>query len=159
MSTAPDSCAISLGELRDIDDVIEVMNAAFDPVFGEAWSKSQLSGLLITPGSWLLLLHIADKTAGFAIARSVLDESELMLLAIAPDFRSRGFGRQLLDAVIHEAKEREARRLFLEMRSDNDAALRLYGKSGFIPVGHRLRYYRGEDGILRDAITMERSLD
>ena len=151
-------CSVAQGELRDVADVDVLMGAAFDPVFGEAWSKTQLSGMLITPGSWLLLLRLEDKLAGFAIGRSTLDETELMLLAISPDYRRRGLGRKLLNAVIAEARSRDAQRLFLEMRSDNETALGLYNDAGFIEVGRRSRYYRGSDGILRDAITMVLSL-
>ena len=151
-------CSVARGELRDVANVDVLMGAAFDPVFGEAWSKTQLSGMLITPGSWLLLLRLEDKLAGFAIGRSTLDETELMLLAISPDYRRRGLGRKLLNAVIAEARSRDAQRLFLEMRSDNETALGLYNDAGFIEVGRRSRYYRGSDGILRDAITMVLSL-
>lgn len=151
-------CSVARGELRDVANVDVLMGAAFDPVFGEAWSKTQLSGMLITPGSWLLLLRLEDKPAGFAIGRSTLDETELMLLAISPEYRRRGLGRKLLNAVIAEARSRDAERLFLEMRSDNETALGLYNDAGFIEVGRRPRYYRGSDGILRDAITMVLSL-
>lgn len=150
---------IDKGEGRDVVDVMPVMRAAFDHIYGEAWSQSQLTELLMMPGNWMFILRLDNVIAGFAVSRSTLDEAELMLLAVSPDFRGRGFGQKLLEEVISEARRHGAVRLFLEMRADNENALALYEKAGFFPVGQRPQYYRGTDGVLRDAITMSRSLD
>lgn len=150
--------ALVIGDWRDAGDVMPVMQSAFDPVYGEAWSQSQLSGLLTMPGNWLSILRVDEVIAGFAVARSTFDEAELMLLAVSPDFRGHGYGRKLLDAVTDEARRRGVSRIYLEMRSDNEHALSLYTNADFVPVGHRARYYRGADGVLRDAITMARHI-
>lgn len=149
-------CTFRTVDWRDAAYVMPVMESAFDPVYGEAWSQSQLVGLMTTTGSWLVALDVDGAVAGFAMVRFLLDEAELMLLAIAPSFRGQGFGRKLLDEVIEESKRRNILRIFLEMRSDNESALLLYEGAGFHPIGKRRGYYRGFDGILRDAITMSR---
>jgi ribosomal-protein-alanine N-acetyltransferase len=145
---------IRKGDWYDVAAVMPVMEDAFDPVYGEAWSQTQLSGLLLTPGNWMLLLEVEDQVYGFAVVRSTMDEAELMLLAIQRKMRNRGLGGSLLDAVINECKSQSIRQIYLEMRSDNENALALYGHAGFQPVGRRPGYYRGTDGVLRDAITM-----
>ena len=149
-------CAFRTVDWRDAAYVMPVMESAFDPVYGEAWSQSQLVGLMTTTGSWLVALDVDGVVAGFAMVRFLLDEAELMLLAIAPSFRGQGFGRKLLDEVLAESKRRNVLRIFLEMRSDNESALLLYEGAGFHPIGKRRGYYRGFDGVLRDAITMSR---
>lgn len=149
-------CTFRTVDWRDAAHVMPVMESAFDPVYGEAWTQSQLVGLMTTTGSWLVALDVDGVVAGFAMVRFLLDEAELMLFAIAPPFRGQGLGRKLLSEVIAESERRNILRIFLEMRSDNEAALLLYEGAGFHPIGKRHGYYRGFDGVLRDAITMSR---
>jgi ribosomal-protein-alanine N-acetyltransferase len=154
MSTLPaSSLDLFCGSATDLDEVMMTMNAAFDPSFGEAWTRSQCAGILVLPGVWLLLARVDGRAAGFALARSVIDEAELLLLAVSPAQRRGGVGRTMLDAIADEARSRGASHLHLEMRDGNPAAL-LYAGAGFREVGRRPRYYRGRDGRSFDAITL-----
>jgi len=154
MSTQPASALDLLrGGATDLDEVMATMDAAFESCFGEAWTRSQCAGILVLPGVWLLLARVDGRTAGFALARTVVDEAELLLLAVHPSQRRGGVGRALLDAVADEARTRGAVQLHLEMREGNPAAF-LYGGAGFREVGRRPRYYRGRDGRSFDAITL-----
>ena len=53
------------------------MTAAFDPRYGEAWTRNQCLGVLAMPGVRLTLALVDDRPAGFAMVRSVMDEAEL----------------------------------------------------------------------------------
>ncbi len=134
--------------------VMTLMEAGFAPDFGERWSATQLANLLASdPSSWIA----TDDGAlpdGFALARTVLDEAELMLLAVRPSARRRGLARRLVDAIAEQARSRGARRLFAEVRDGNDA-MQLYSAMGFRVVGRRPRYYRGRDGQAHDALTVQ----
>ncbi|MBA2935065.1 ribosomal protein S18-alanine N-acetyltransferase [Sphingomonas sp. CGMCC 1.13654] len=141
------------GGVTDLDEVMATMQIAFDPAFGEAWTRSQCSGILGLNGVWLLLARQDGRAAGFALSRVVLDEAELLLLAVQPAQRRFGIGRALLAAVAEEARFRGAARLHLEMREGNPAAY-LYEAAGFAEIGRRKRYYRGRDGSSFDAITL-----
>lgn len=146
----------------DVDRIMSVMEVAFAPEFGEAWNRRQVAdsllltgtryGLIAQDGNYQLLNH--DETAGFFLSRSVLDEEELLLFAIAPAWRRRGLGNALLTRFIEDAKNRGIRRLFLEMRRNNPAG-ELYAAHGFKPVGIRPRYYRTASGERLDAISQE----
>ncbi|WP_236672212.1 GNAT family N-acetyltransferase [Croceicoccus sp. YJ47] len=146
----------------DIDAMMDVMKSAFDPAFGEAWTRAQLTGGLLMPGTQYSIIRSDGRfdgpfdssceAAGFAVVRTVLDEAELMLIAVAPRWRGRGYGRHLLIDVIDRAAVAGVARLFLEMRSDNPARA-LYEGIGFCPVGRRPGYYKGRDGTKRDAVT------
>lgn len=141
------------GTAADLDEVMATMRIAFDPTFGEAWTRSQCAGILGLGGVWLLLARRDGQPAGFALSRIVLDEAELLLLAVQPTQRRYGVGRTLLAAVADEARARGGIRLHLEMRDGNPAA-HLYGSAGFQEIGRRKRYYRGRDGSSFDAITL-----
>ncbi len=154
------SAAATLHDLSgdDLDALGSCMAAAFDPRFGEAWSTAQCIGILSMPGYRLRVARAAPAGAlvGFAACRVVAGESELLLLAVDPEEQGRGIGRLLLDDWIALALGDGASKLFLEVRADNPAR-RIYQTAGFAVVGRRPDYYRGADGILRDAITMARS--
>ncbi|ARS26209.1 GNAT family N-acetyltransferase [Sphingomonas sp. KC8] len=142
---------------HDIAAVMEVMDAAFDPIFGEAWSRSQCLGIFDLPGVWLSTAFVDAVPAGFALTRAVMDEAELLLLGVAPAFRRRGIGRALLDRAMDHARANGVIRFHLEVRQGNDA-IALYSRAGFQQAGTRRDYYRGRDGALHDAISLVRTL-
>jgi ribosomal-protein-alanine N-acetyltransferase len=150
---------ITPGTGLDIEDVMRVMDPAFDPAFGEAWNRGQVLGILSLSDVWLILATPVDGELpeGFALARRTLEDAELLLLAVRPESRSRGIGRALVDAVADESRARGAIRLMLEMR-DGNPALALYSAAGFTQIGRRRDYYRGRDRSLHDAITLARPL-
>jgi ribosomal-protein-alanine N-acetyltransferase len=156
-STAP-NLAIDMGSAADLDEVMAIMDAAFDPCFGEAWTRGQCAGILGLAGIWLLIARIDGAAAGFALTRSVADEAELLLLAVHPAQRRSGIGRALLETVRRDARARNAIRLHLEMR-DGNPAIHLYAAGRFSEVGRRAKYYRGRDGHVFDAVTLACSLD
>jgi len=150
--------AIRLAPARvgDIAAVMRVMEAAFDPAYGEAWSAAQLLTLFALPSARVGVAWDGEHACGFSAARVAGPESELLLLAVDPACRGRGIGAQLMDDWLAWAAEQGAEDYFLEMRADNDA-VHLYERAGFSECGRRTAYYRGHDGVMRDAITMRRS--
>lgn len=149
-------CHLSEGDILDLDAVMRVMEDSFDPVYGEAWSALQCSGLLPMPGVWLVLARHGEEVVGFSLARVVVREAELLLLAVKKKAQQRGSGKALLDRFINDAKSRGAEKLYLEVR-DGNSAVNLYNSMGFAEVGRRKKYYTGRDGQIYDSITL--SLD
>ena len=135
---------------RDIAAVDALMADAFDPRFGEAWTRGQCLGVLALPGVALMMAELDDEPAGFAMTRRVLDEAELLLLAVAPEHRGHGVGGALLRAAAAEAAAAGCVKLHLEVR-DGNPAVRLYLRHGFSKQGERRGYYRGVGGLLHDA--------
>lgn len=145
--------------IDDIDRIMAVMSAAFDPVYGEAWNRRQVEDALRFGNSHYQLLCSearapleAEPAAGFFLSRTGFEEEELLLLAVMPEYRGRGIGRALLDRLRADAAARGARRLLLEMRKGNKAEI-LYRNFGFAPIGERREYYRTPGGERLDAIT------
>ena len=149
---------IETGGSRDLDSVIEIMNAAFDERFGEAWTRSQCAGILPMPGVRLVVARFADgRAAGFALYRTISDEAELLLLAVSPEFRRRGIGKMLLDQFLDQARASGAGRVHLEVREGNPAVV-MYRLAGFSLVGRRHKYYHGRTGGEFDALTLSRDI-
>lgn len=82
------------GERNALSDAMDVMARAFDPAFGEAWTLPQLSGVMTMPGTWLTIARIDAAPLGFALVRSVLDECELLLLAVSPSGAAGALARR-----------------------------------------------------------------
>ena len=78
---------------------------------------------------------------GYFVAISAGDDEELLTLTVCPEVAGRGYGRQLLMALIKDARKRGARKLFLEVRQGNARAIHLYESAGFTIAGMRKNYY------------------
>ncbi|WP_240624715.1 GNAT family N-acetyltransferase [Aurantiacibacter odishensis] len=141
-----------------------VMEGAFDPRFGEAWTRRQVADSLTLRNVFFTLIDPAgadhvdpERVTGFALTRQVLDEEEILLIAVLPEHRGKGIGKQLLQEVIDRARNRSVTRVFLEMRDGNPAE-HLYRGFGFEKIGHRAGYYRGAVGGPLDAITFAKDI-
>ena len=146
----------------DLDRIMAVMEAAFDPAFGEAWTRRQVGDALALPHTHYLLAGTDgldpgydEAAAGFVLSRAILDEEELLLIAVDPRHRGRGDEPSEQGGADAAARERGAERLFLEMREGNPAEA-LYRREGFAVVGRRHAYYRRGTGAPLDAITFAR---
>ncbi len=152
---------------HQLDRIMAVMDAAFDPAFGEAWNRRQVSDALTMPSTHALIINAAGEliaagpspeiAAGFVLTRHAADEEELLLIAVAPQFRRRGLGERLISHLFTAAQGRGVHHIFLEMRRGNPA-IALYHKAGFAPIGQRPNYYRLANGERADAITFGRTI-
>lgn len=139
--------------INDVTLIQPILKTAFDPDYSEAWTAEQVIAALVLPQTILLVCELAGRVVGFALVRTLLDESELLLIAIAGEVRHQGLGRRLLSQVIGHARAIGAKRLFLEVRTNN-SAVQFYERENFRPIGIRREYYRKKDGKLIDAQTM-----
>ena len=136
----------------DIDRIMAVMQTAFDPAYGEAWTRRQVEDALLIGNCYFRIADVLDEPAGFTLSRYGFEEEELLLIAVSPEFRRRRIGERLLQDCKSDAKARGAKQLLLEMRSDNPA-IELYRQNGFVQIGMRPEYYRTPSGTRLDALT------
>lgn len=146
------------GTAADLDTIVAIMNSAFDPQFGEAWTRSQCAGILPMSGV-VLTVAIGDREAavGFSLHRTVVDEAELLLLAVRRTAQGRGIGRSLLKEFVNMARAAGVRKVHLEVR-ENNPAVGIYEAAGFHSCGRRAGYYSGGDGERYDALTFVKHL-
>lgn len=157
MTSTDTAVRIDPAGIADLAEVMVVMREAFDPEFGEAWTEAQCAGILGMPGSRLLVARRGRDPAGFAMTRTVIGETELLLIAVRPGYRRSGVARALLERTIRAAADEGCHSLHLEVRDGNGAAS-LYFQAGFVQIGRRRQYYRGRSGNLFDALTFKRHL-
>lgn len=161
MATPAVEGAVSIegGTSDDLDSVMAVMEQAFGTSFGEAWTRSQCAGILPMTGVLLRLAREAGskRAIGFSLSRSVADDAELLLIAVAPAQQRRGIGRLLLQDFLEQARANGISTAHLEVREGN-GAMSMYRNAGFSPVGRRRKYYHAPDGSAFDALTFMRKI-
>ena len=131
---------------REVPQVAELEKLCF----AMPWSEKSVAGELDNPLALWLVAMEGDRLAGYVGSQTVMDETDMMNLAVAPQFRRQGVGEALVNALTASLKELGSRCLTLEVRDSNEAARALYGKLGFREIGRRRRYYRDprEDALI-----------
>ena len=118
--------------------------------FSAPWSEDSVAGELDNPLSVWLVCVDRGKVLGYVGSQTVLDETDMMNIAVLPEARRAGIGERLILSLIELLKDRGSRSLALEVRASNTPAISLYKKLGFLQVGRRPNYYRSprEDALI-----------
>ena len=141
---------IRLMQASDVQVVVEIENL----VQSHPWTKKQfeeaVNGYLST------VIEQDHQVVGFCILQPVLDEANLLLMAIHPNQQGKGLGFKLLDESIALLKNNPVQ-IFLEVRESNQAAIALYEKSAFHQIDLRKNYYPKKEGGREHAVIMVKS--
>lgn len=133
----------------DIPAVAAIEKAAYP----FPWSEDTFRACFtITYYNWVG--EYKGEVVAYGILSAILDESHLLNLCVSPRFQGRGFGRQMMQKLIDEARQQGADTLFLEVRPSNTSALRLYDSMGFNEIGRRKNYYPAAKGRREDALLL-----
>lgn len=118
--------------------------------FSMPWSENAIAGELTNPLSLWLVAVENGTVAGYIGSQTVMDEADMMNLAVAPAYRRMGVGKALVTALTDLLKQQGVRCLTLEVRASNAAAIGLYDQKGFSQVGRRPGYYSNpkEDALI-----------
>lgn len=133
-------------EARDIDAVLAIQSASPEAA---QWKAGDYASSIHPDTSTWVAEH-DSRVIGFLAARQILDETEILNLAVDPAFRGRGAGRMLLAEALARASEKGATKAYLEVRASNASAIRFYRCHGFVISGRRPHYYvePSEDALL-----------
>lgn len=135
----------------DLDPIDALEHATFP---SDAWSRELLAAELAGEHThYLVAVDDADAVLGYAglLAPRGGGQGDIQTIAVAASARRQGIGAALLDALLAEARAREATEVFLEVRADNPGAEALYSSRGFERIAVRPAYYQ-PDGV--DAVVM-----
>ena len=139
--------AVSTMSVADIPQVQNIENYSASP-----WNLQQFTDELKQPGAFQYVVRddVAQPIKGFVCGRRVEDAVEILKLAVIRQNRRQGIGGFLLTYVLDLLAKQGAASCFLELRSSNSAARRLYEKVGFTQTGIRKKYYTApsEDAVL-----------
>ena len=118
--------------------------------FSMPWSENSIRSELTNPLSLWLVAEEENVVLGYIGSQAVMDEADVMNVAVDPARRREGVARKLVQALVTALNENGVHALLLEVRASNEPAKALYERQGFIQVGRRPNYYRNpkEDALI-----------
>lgn len=142
--------AIRRMHAQDVHTVWEILQVA--PEAAE-WSEVSIRNSLLDEHTIALVRESGDELSGCIFGVNVAGDAEILNLAVKPTHRRRGIGRELVQRVLEHWKGEAVRRVFLEVRESNAAAIKLYRGCGFRHASRRKKYYSVPE---EDALVLER---
>ncbi len=138
---------LRLMKLEDIDHVLEVEKSSFP----SPWTRDAFyNELLKNHFAYYVVAQVGQKIVGYCGVWLIMDEAHITNIAVHPEYRGRKIGKCLLRNMMVFAQMQGAKKMTLEVRPSNHAALNLYEQLGFVRSGIRKGYYTDnhEDAII-----------
>lgn len=140
----------------DLDAVLAIEQACFS----RAWTRQHFQAELASSHSQPVVVEQDGRVTGYLCLQVLLDEAEILDVAVDPTLRRSGIGATLVRWACDEARQRGAGVLRLEVRATSAPAIALYQRFGFVRSGVRRAYYEnGIDAVLMDLNLMKEDLD
>ena len=108
----------------------------------QSWDGVSIIGITTQPHHHIRVAMKGGVVGGFIVWRAILDEAELLTIAVTPSIQREKIGSKLLGEMLKDASMRPVKQCFLEVAEDNAAAQQFYKISGFGEFGRRKDYYR-----------------
>jgi len=147
-----ENITLRTGSTEDVELVYQLNRA----VFAECWSRTSLFSA-IESGYDLLLCESEAELVGYLLSLTILDEVQIMQIAVLPDYRRLGLASRMTDSFV--AAQPGIVSIMLEVRLSNHAARACYAHLGFKEVGYRKNYYAPDAaGNREDAVLMTKKV-
>ena len=124
--------------------------------FRDPWSEKSVAGELTNKLAHWIVLEENGRVLGYVGTQTVMDETDMMNIAVHPEHRRRGIADALMAVLISDLERMGSRSLTLEVRVSNEPARKLYERWGFDEVGRRKNYYRNPR---EDALILRREIE
>lgn len=141
---------ILASDIKDIPEIIKIERESFS----DPWSSKAFEDTLTYSYATMLTAKVKDQVAGYCCLYHILDEGEIVNVAIAPQFRRTGIGMNMLTCLIERGKMLGVRRFVLDVRVSNVCAIGLYEKAGFKKLVIQKNFYEcpPEDAWLMELV-------
>ena len=118
--------------------------------FRDPWSENSVASELDNSLALWLVAEVDGEVAGYIGSQTVMGETDMMNVAVHPEYRRQGVAERLVISLIEHLRLRSSHCLTLEVRASNEPAKNLYAKLGFVEIGCRKNYYRNpkEDALI-----------
>lgn len=140
---------------------IKIQDASFADIYADmhtvcfekGWNESMMRQMLLLPGALGLIAYEDDKPTGFILYAFSPEQADIVAVGVLPEFRGKKVSDELMEKSFKSLQDKGVREIFLEVAVDNNHAIDLYQRHGFIQVGKRQKYYqRGDEKV--DALLM-----
>ncbi len=120
---------ICAAEIDDIDSIAKMESECFT----DAWSWDSFHSCFVSPYYEIVVARIGEAIVGYGVVKSMYEDAELVRIAVSSFYRRLDIGYKMLDWLINEVRNNGAKKVFLDVRKSNEAAISLYKKMGFSP--------------------------
>lgn len=135
------------------EDILRVAELEKECFGGESWSFGTIASAFENPVHTMVVAEEDGEIMGYGCTCTVCENCDLENILVAEEYRKSGVGTAILNALLDDAAERGAEKVFLEVRVSNAAAMKLYLRCGFAGVHARTRYYSdGEDCLVMSKV-------
>ena len=137
--------------VEDLDQVMEIE----EDLFSVPWTREGFLTYLLKKDTMFFVVEEKEKILGFCSMMTVLDEGDILNVAVRRDRQKEGIGQFLVDSILRMADLQGISLVHLEVREGNQTARRLYERLGFKEDGLRRNYY--EDPV-ENAVLMTKAM-
>jgi [ribosomal protein S18]-alanine N-acetyltransferase len=138
-------------QLGDLDAILSIESTSF----AQAWSRNMFLEEMANDAARVIVFRANSKLVGYLCYWKVVDEAHLLNIAVHPDFRGRGLGREIMAHLETLCRQEGLTTIILEVARRNGRARNLYRRCGFETTGFRKNYY---PAIKDDALIMAKKL-
>ncbi len=140
MNLAQKTLQFTPASLSDLEQIMVIERVSFAYPWTEGMVRSELND---APLSFSYVTRDLEKNQiiAYVFMRVLYDELHLLSIAVDPAWRRQGIGEALIALVLETVREKNLKRITLEVRISNRSACQLYRKFGFKEVGIRRKYY------------------
>lgn len=144
--------------MQSAELLASIYTQAFENLPEQKWGYKELHELLSVTGTTSFVICRDEEPIGFALLRVIAGEGELITFCILPKWCNNGYATTFLEWITDTMQLRSIKRLFLEVRENNEAAIKLYKKGSFKTIGRRKGYYSSHQAENIDALVMQYQL-
>jgi ribosomal-protein-alanine N-acetyltransferase len=135
-----------------------VLSKIHEECFPNYWDSNAFTNFFGIENTRAVLVELHDgkkpQPVGMMVYRVVHEQSDIITIAIRPNWRRQGLARELLSRAFSHARALGAKAMFLDVEEGNQAAMVLYDRLGFKQINRRKGYYKQKDGSYTDALVM-----
>ncbi len=132
----------------DVKKTAETLLGLECACFSEPWTFSALEYQSGNENTVISFGYDGGKAVGYALGTVICGEGELYRIGVLPEYRGRGLGKRILSEFLCSCQDKEAEKIFLEVRSKNSPAIALYQHAGFVQLAVRKGYYGDDDALI-----------
>lgn len=137
--------------VEDLDQVVDIEQK----LFSVPWTKEGFLTYLMKKDTMFFVVEEKERILGYCSMLTVLDEGDILNVAVRSDRQKEGIGQFLVDSMLRMAEMQGIRLVHLEVRQGNGTARRLYQRLGFKEDGLRRDYY---ENPVENAVLMTKTM-
>lgn len=149
---------------RVLEDSADILTKIHEECFPRYWNRDAFTDFFAVSGTLAFLVEERDmlgkekNPVAMVIYRTAFEQADIITIAVRPNWRRKNISRFMMEKVLSDCKQKEVKKIFLDVEEGNIPAIKLYESIGFKYISRRKLYYQQPNGTFTDALVMEKKL-